>query len=205
MRIEERDMAAKRDPEDKIIDAALKLAASRGWSGLSLADIAKSARVGLPVLSGFFASKSEILAAFSRRIDAAVLKAASAEDLSDEAARDRLFDVLMMRFDTLAPYKPALKRISRDMQRDPVAAAGLVRAMLQSLGWMLEAAGIDSSGLAGAMRVRGIALIWGAVFRTWLEDGDDQARTMAELDRRLRRGEALLERLSRFGRREAAA
>ncbi len=64
-RIEERDMAAKRDPEDKIIDAALKLAASRGWSGLSLADIAKSARVGLPVLSGLFSSKSEILAAFS--------------------------------------------------------------------------------------------------------------------------------------------
>ena len=198
-------MAAKRDPEDKIIDAALKLAASRGWSGLSLADIAKSARVGLPVLSGLFASKNEILAAFSRRIDAAVLKAASAEDLSGEEARDRLFDVLMMRFDALAPHKPALKNIARDLRRDPVAAAGLVRPMLQSLGWMLEAAGIDSSGLGGGLRVRGIALVWGAAFRVWLEDGDDQAKTMAELDRRLRGGEAFLERLQSFGRRGRAA
>lgn len=198
-------MAAKRSPEEKIVDAALRLAASRGWTGLSLAEIAKSARVDLPVLSGLFGSKNDILAAFSRRIDAEVLKLAAAEDLSDEAARDRLFDVLMMRFDTLAAYKPALKRISHDLQRDPVAAAGLVRPMLQSLGWMLEAAGIDSSGLGGAMRVRGLALVWGAVFRIWLEDGDDQARTMAELDRRLRRGEMLLERLYRFGRREAVA
>ena len=197
-------MAAKRDPEDKIIDAALKLAASRGWTGLSLADIAKSARVGLPVLSGLFYSKNDILAAFSRRIDAEVLKAAAAEDLADEAARDRLFDVLMMRFDALTPHKPALKRIARDLRRDPVAAAGLMRVMLQSLGWMLEAAGIDSSGLRGALRVRGVALVWGAAFRVWLEYGDDQARTMAELDGRLRSGEAFLERLNSFGRRGRA-
>jgi AcrR family transcriptional regulator len=194
-------MSARRDPEDKIIDAALRLAASRGWSGLSLADIAKSAKVGLPVLSVLFGSKGEILAAFSRRIDAEVLKAASAEDLADEAARDRLFDVLMMRFDALTPHKPALKHIVQDLRRDPVAAAGLMRPMLQSLGWMLEAAGIDSSGLAGAVRVRGLALVWGAAFRVWLDDGDDQAKTMAELDRRLRGGEAFLERLNSFGRR----
>ncbi len=198
-------MAAKRDPEEKIIDAAFKLAAARGWTDLSLAEIAKSARVGLPALYGTFGSKGEILAAFSRRIDAEVLQLASEEDLAGEAARDRLFDVLMMRFDALTAYKPALKRIARDIGRDPVAAAGLMRPMLQSLGWMLEAAGIDSSGLGGALRVRGLALVWGAVFRVWLEDGDDQARTMAELDRRLRRGEAFIERLHGLGRRERRA
>jgi len=48
--------------------------------------------------------------------------------------------------------------------------------------------------------VRGIALVWGAAFCVWLEDGDDQAKTMAELDRRLRGGEAFLERLQSFGR-----
>ncbi|HCX67815.1 MAG TPA: hypothetical protein DHK64_09850, partial [Rhodobiaceae bacterium] len=36
-------MAKKLDPEEKIVNAALRLAASRGWSGLSLADIAKAA------------------------------------------------------------------------------------------------------------------------------------------------------------------
>lgn len=193
-------MARKKTPEDKIIDAALKLAASRGWHDLALADIAEAAKVGLPELAQLFPTKAAILAAWSRRIDAEVLAAAEAEDLAGEAARDRLFDVLMLRFDALAPQKPALRNIARDIARDPVAAAALLRPALQSLGWMLEAAGIDASGLRGALRVRGLALVWAAAFRVWLDDGEDQAKTMAELDRRLRQGEDFIAAMSRFGR-----
>ncbi|MGB5948410.1 MAG: helix-turn-helix domain-containing protein [Parvibaculum sp.] len=193
-------MARKKTPEDKIIDAALKLAASRGWHELALAHIAEAAKVSLPELAQLFPTKAAILAAWSRRVDAQVLAAAEAEDLSGEAARDRLFDVLMLRFDALAPQKPALRKIARDLARDPVAAAALLRPALQSLGWMLEAAGIDASGLRGALRVRGLALVWAAAFRVWLEDGEDQAKTMAELDRRLRQGEDLIAAMSRFGR-----
>ncbi len=192
----------KRTTDDRIIDAAMKLAAARGWRELTLADIAEAAKLSLPDLAQLFPTKSAILAAWSRRIDAEVLTAAEAEELADEAARDRLFDVLMLRFDAIAPYKPALKNIARDLSRDPVALATLLRPALQSLGWMLEAAGIDASGLRGSLRVRGLALIWAAAFRVWLDDGEDQAKTMAELDRRLRQAEELIEAVSRFGRRQ---
>lgn len=192
-------MAKKLDPEEKIVKAALRLAASRGWTGLSLADIAKTAKVSLSDLSKSFSSKAGILNAYGRRIDERVLQEVSAEDVSGETAQDRLFDVLMMRFDALSDDREALKRISADIRRDPLAAAPLARPLLQSMGWMLEAAGIDSSGIAGAMRVRGLAFIWGAAFRVWLEDDEDQSKTMAELDRRLRDGSALLDRLTRFG------
>jgi AcrR family transcriptional regulator len=183
---------------DKIISAALKLAARDGWHQLSLSDIATAAKVSLPDLAQMFPTKSALLAAWSRGIDAEVLKAAEAEDLDGEAARDRLFDVLMMRFDALSPSKAAIRRISRDMARDPVAAVALLRPAMQSLGWMLEAAGIDSSGIRGALRVRGLALIWARVFRVWLDDGEDQAKTMAELDRRLRQAEGMLATVARF-------
>ncbi|MBC7104254.1 MAG: TetR/AcrR family transcriptional regulator [Parvibaculum sp.] len=191
-------MARKLDPEEKIVNAALRLAASRGWTGLSLADIAKAAKVSLSELSKSFSSKAQILAAYGRRIDAKVLQDVSAEDMSGEVARDRLFDVLMMRFDALSEDKAAFKRIAADMRGDPLAGVRLARPLFQSMGWMLEAAGIDSSGIAGAVRVRGLALVWGAAFRVWLDDGEDQSKTMAELDRRLREGSELLERLSRF-------
>jgi AcrR family transcriptional regulator len=194
-------MARKQDKSGKIVAAALKLAARDGWQNLSLADIAAAAKVSLPELAADFPTKASILAAWSRQIDAEVLEAASAEDLTGESARDRLFDVLMMRFDAFAPQKPALKRIAQDMSRDPVAAISMLRPALQSLGWMLEAAGIDSSGLQGAMRVRGLALVWAAAFRVWLEDGEDQAKTMAELDRRLRQAEDMLNAVARFSRR----
>lgn len=196
-------MTRKQNKTDKIIAAALKLAAKEGWHGLSLADIAAAAKVSLPELAAEFPTKASILAAWSREIDAQVLAEASAEDLSGESARDRLFDVLMMRFDAFAPQKPALKRIAEDMSRDPVAALAMLRPALQSLGWMLEAAGLDSSGFRGALRVRGLALVWAAAFRVWLDDGEDQAKTMAELDRRLRQAEDLLNTVARFSRRRA--
>lgn len=196
-------MAKRPDKHEKIIAAALKLAAKSGWHELTLAEIAAAAKVSLPELAHMLPTKSAILAAWSRSIDADVLKAAEAEDLGSESARDRLFDVLMMRFDALSPSKPALQNISRDLARDPVAAVALVRPALQSLGWMLEAAGIDSSGVRGAVRVRGLALIWARVFRVWLEDGEDQAKTMAELDRRLRQAEQMLETVARFANRPA--
>ncbi len=189
---------------EKIIAAALKLAAKDGWHELSLSDIATAAKVSLPDLAQMFPTKSAILAAWSRSIDAEVLKAAEAEDLGGETARDRLFDVLMMRFDALTPSKPAIRHISRDLARDPVAAMALLRPAFQSLGWMLEAAGIDSSGIRGALRVRGLALIWARVFRIWLEDGEDQAKTMAELDRRLRQAEEMLSTVARFRGRSAS-
>ncbi|MEQ8327557.1 MAG: helix-turn-helix domain-containing protein [Parvibaculum sp.] len=192
-------MARKLDPEEKIVNAAMRLAASRGWRGLSLADIATSAKVSLADLCTHFASKAAILAAYGRRIDAKVLEESSTEDMSGETARDRLFDVLMMRFDAMGEEKEALRRIAADLRRDPIASAPLARPLLQSMGWMLEAAGIDSSGIAGALRVRGLAFVWGAAFRVWLEDGEDQSKTMAELDRRLRDGAAFLERVSWFG------
>jgi hypothetical protein len=58
---------------------------------------------------------------------------------------------------------------------------------------MLEAAGISTDGAAGAMRVAGLGMAYAWVFRTWLEDDDPGlAKTMAALDRRLRRGERAL-------------
>jgi hypothetical protein len=48
-----------------------------------------------------------------------------------------------------------------------------------------------------------LAVIWARVFSIWLEDGEDQAKTMAELDRRLRQAEDLLKAVARFRNRAA--
>ena len=195
-------MAKRPDKSAKIIEAALTLAATRGWHDLSLSDIATAAKVPLPQLAQLFPTKAAILAAWSRGLDGSVLALAEAEDLGGEGARDRLFDVLMMRFDEMAGAKPALINIARDLRRDPVALMALVSPALQSLGWMLEAAGIDSSGWRGVLRVRGLGVIWARVFWVWLGDGGDQAKTMSELDRRLRQAEDLLAAVRRFGARD---
>ena len=66
--------------------------------------------------------------------------------------------------------------------------------------WMLQAAGIGTDGVGGGLRVSGLAMVYASVFRIWLEDDDaGLARTMAALDRRLRRGERTVRNVEQVG------
>ncbi len=199
--------APKADMPSRIVAAALDLAATQGWRDTTLADIAAAAGLTLADVHGVFRSKEAIVAAFQRGIDAQVLAGDDAA-LADEPARDRLFDVIMRRFDALAPHKEAVRAILRASLCDPLAALCGACAFERSMVWMLEAARIDPAGLSGALRVKGLAGVYLATLRVWLgDDSEDMARTMAALDRRLRQAESLMMlcRLPRLRRREPEA
>lgn len=194
-------MAKKQDPSKTLIETALRLAAERGWRDLSLPEIAEAA--GLPLVEAYrvHASKQAILQAFSRGIDVEVLADDSLPeswDPGETSARDRLFDVIMRRFDALQPYREGLGNILIDQPRDPLAALCGAGQLLRSMAAMLEAARIPSDGLKGALRVKGLAAIYLATLRVWLrDDSADMAKTMAALDGYLRRVEGLLGRARR--------
>jgi len=177
-------------PKGRVLAAALACAAAKDWAQVSLLDIAQEAKVPLGEMRDLFPSKSAIIAALLRAVDREVLN--RTERVAGQEKRDLLFDVLMTRFDVLAPHKAALRSMAKSAGGD-LALAG---PLFASQHWMLEAAGIDSSGAGGAVRVAGLAGVYASVFRTWLEDDDPgQARTMAALDRRLRRGERTLRQI----------
>jgi rpsU-divergently transcribed protein len=184
-------MAKKPDPAARIVDAALALAVREGWRRVSLAAIAAEAGMSVLELYAVYRSKAAILDRFHRRIDAAAL--AGADSVADERPRDRLFDIVMRRFDALSPHKDAVAAVARDAVADPLAALCGVPAMLNSMSWMLEAAGVSASGWIGRARVKLLLGIYLSVFRVWLsDDSPDMTRTMAALDSRLRHAESWL-------------
>lgn len=184
---------------DRVITAMLTLTAERGWRKVSLLDIARAAKLSLAELYQLYRSKGAILAAFVRHVDSAVLAQGEAEG---DKARDRLFDVLMRRFETLRPHKAAIEAILRDAGANPLGMLGGTPRLLRSMAWMLEAAGLASHGLRGMMRARGLALLYLATMRDWLNDDTaDMSRTMAALDKRLNRVETLLGLCPALGRR----
>jgi ubiquinone biosynthesis protein COQ9 len=184
-------------PKGRIIAAALRLAAERPWADVTLTDIAKAADVNLSELRREFNSKAEIVAAFVRAVDDEVL-ARAPKRAPGQSSRDALFDVVMSRFDVMAPYRAALSSIAATWTLDPA----LLRALAQSPAWMLRAADIRAEGLDGQLRATGLGAVYGSVFRTWLKDDDPGlARTMAALDRRLRRGEETLDAIDGFAKR----
>lgn len=191
--------APPRDIAGDTLDAALALAATRSWADIALAEIAEEAGLKLSEIYAVFPTKGAILAAFSRRIDGLVL-AEDLEGLEDSPARDRLFDVMMRRFDELEPYREAVGNILADLWSDPVSALGGLPQLSRSMGWMLEAASVSTEGWRGLLRVQGLVGIYLATLRIWLrDDSADKSKTMAQLDAYLRRIETLSER---FGRRD---
>ena len=190
----------KRNNRDAAIDALMKLAAERNWRDIGLADIAREAGISLADLRDAFPSKGAIFGGFIRRIDRQVLEGTTT-DLAEEPARERLFDVLTRRLDAYAPYKAALRRIREEIRRDPLSAAALNKLALNSHRFMLAAAGIDTEGPLGYLKIQGSVLVFSDVFQVWLDDDDpDMARTLARLDRELRSGERLFTTLEDVGR-----
>ncbi|PNG25846.1 TetR/AcrR family transcriptional regulator [Methylocella silvestris] len=183
-----------KDPREAIVEALLELASERNWDDITISDIATRANLSLSVFRDYFPSKGAILAAFFRKIDKAVLDAPN-EDLAGEPAKERLFDVLMRRLDALAPYKLGVESIFDWTRRDPIAAAAINRLAVNSMRFMLEAAGIESEGAVGAVKLQGLALAWARILPVWFRDDDSGlATTMAALDRELTRGASLVAR-----------
>ena len=177
---------APQSDADRIIDAALAEIATEGWRNLSLAAVAASA--GLPVVRVYrlFGSKYAILRGLYRRIDELVLADPPPAE-ADERPRDRLFDLLMRRLDSVRRYRPSLEVLGRELWGDPVAAGCAGRSLLRSMRWMLEAADISTGGWRGAVAVRLTTAAYLSAMRVWQrDDTPDLAPTMAALDARLR-------------------
>ncbi|MBI4969810.1 MAG: TetR/AcrR family transcriptional regulator [Rhodospirillales bacterium] len=185
-----RTASRPRSPRD-VVDAAFELAAAKGWRALTLAEIAEAAHIDLAELRRRYGCKTAILCEFSKRLDAKTLDGLALDP--EASVRDRLFEVLMRRFDALAPYKPGFLRLIEDCRRDPVllVASGLM--LNRSMGWMLEGAQAGIGGPFGRLKVKGLMAIYLSALRAWRSDeSPDLGSTMAALDKALMRAEKLV-------------
>lgn len=196
-------MPRKRDDAGKCIQAAMTLAGLSGWRNVSLYGIAEEAGLEVGEVAAAVGGRHGVLRELARRADAAMLTAVD-EDWREEGVRDRLFALLMARFDNLKAHREGLRAVLTSLPADPLGALTLAADPgMRSMKLALEAAGVSSGGPFGRMRARALALAYGDAFRTFLDDdSDDLSRTMSALDRRLKRLENIAERFgrSRFGR-----
>jgi hypothetical protein len=185
------------DFDRALIASAFALAAERGWHRTSVASAARNAGLALDRARLRFPNRAVLLLRFGRMADAAALTG-----VSDEGSRrDRLFDLLMRRFDALQQHRAGVLALLRALPADPCLALLLAAANLRSMRWMLEGAGISAIGPVGTLRAKGLLAVWLWTARAWQRDStDDLSATMAALDQALSRAE---EALGWLGRRRA--
>ncbi|WP_242465236.1 TetR family transcriptional regulator [Rhodospirillum rubrum] len=177
--------------DESILDAALRAIALSGWSRGTLAGIAADAGLSLADLLRLYPTRAALLEAWGRSVDFAMLAEGTATD-PGESARDRLFELLMRRFDALAPHKETLRALLPSFGGDPTLALTAGMGLGRSAALTLEAAGLSAAGLRGLLRVKGLSAVYLYTLRAWLgDDTTDMAHTMAALDKALDQAEAL--------------
>jgi AcrR family transcriptional regulator len=189
-------MAKRPDTDWRIITAALQLGAAEGWRPLTMDAIAEAAKIKPDDLRARFASKRAILDGFAARIDQQVLDTA-ADDA--ETIRERLFDLIMCRFDALAPHKETLRAMLPDAPSklavaDPGMALHALCASRRAMQSTLEAAGVGTSGLLGRAKIKLLMVVYFNALHIWLGDETGTMdKVMAQLDKSLARLEGLAE------------
>lgn len=186
-------MTTRDEVDRKILDGAVRVIADRPWGQVALADIARAADVSMADIYRHYRSRQAVLCGLHRRVDLEML-AAPVDAGSD---KDRLFDLLMRRFDALAPIKPAFTTGLSELRRGRLATleAGLVGGLnlRRSMIWVLEAAGLEGPCIVNEMRAKILGIAYLSAFRVWLDDeSPDLTRTMAALDKALGRAVGFL-------------
>jgi AcrR family transcriptional regulator len=184
---------AKTDPETALAQAALKLLAKKPWSELTLAAVARAAKLPLSSLQSIVPNKAALLGLILTSVGTDIGKRYR-RDPGSEDARDRLLDVALTWFEVLAPHKRAVRSLYDGLKRDPLTLIAARAEVLAAANWLFVLAEADT-GPALPIRALALAGILARAIPVWLEDDKNLTKTMARLDTDLRRTEDL------FGRR----
>ena len=149
----------------------------------------------LSELAGLISGKADILRLYARQLDSKMLESLEKDPVSG-SAHDRVFDIMMKRLELMDADKAAIRSIVHAPAGSLADYAILAGSLLQSQDWVLSAAGLEDTGMRGAVKTSGLALVYVRTLRVWAEDDDaGLAKTMASLDRQLRDGAEWIKRL----------
>jgi len=186
------DPALRRD----LARAALSLAASGSWREVTLTKLADAAN--RPVSDYYGASIGEAVDCVEEAFDRAI--GDNLDKLDDsQSVRDRLFELIMRRFEAMEPHRAAVMAMEQGQDRDPTLMAAAHQRHVRCARWVLAIAGLEADGMTGQARAQGLGVIIGQARAAWRGDtAGDFAKTMASLDRNLRRAEEMFGRWAGF-------
>jgi len=168
-----------------LLKAALEEVAAMGWRETTIAAIAERAGVSEQQATIWAPTKLHLAGRIMQGIDQQTFARVGAVDES-MSVRDRLFDVLMKRFDALQANRDAIKAVIDGALRNPSLGLALATKLSCSMAASLAAAGISARGPLGCARTVGLKAVYLNALRQWVRDDNaDMSKTMAALDKAL--------------------
>ena len=186
------DSAVRRD----LARAALTLAATSPWREVTLLKLADAA--ARPISDFYGASLGEAVDCVEEAFDRAIGDNLEALD-PGQSVRDRLFELIMRRFEAMEPHRAAVLAMEVGADRDPTLMASAHQRHVRCARWVLALSGLEADGMTGQARAQGLGVIIGQARMAWRgDDAGDFNKTMASLDKNLRRAEEMFGRWAGF-------
>lgn len=181
----------------KIVRTALDIAKESGWANLSMIDISRQGEISLGEIYRHFPGRSNILGEYEKMLGEELLDkfAVGSSRADNPDTHDLLLDIMTERFEIMSRDKKALLSACRYYIFDPITVAEEFPPLAISMRWMLEACGINVTGITGKLKTIALTAIYFSALYEWSKSTESQEsdtdNLMAVIDRDLRRGEKL--------------
>ncbi len=184
----------KINQKDQIYKKIMEKIASDGWQMLDFESLSKEFDFDVLTKNAGVTNKMDLLVAFAEFVDASV-KQLFDDDLKDSeiSVRERLLEALLIRFDVLAPYKVGIVELMKTFPNSPNFVFTGANSLRLSMEATLAAIGLESNGISGVIRVKGLSMVFLSAICTWSrDDSEDLSATTRVLDKRLKNVEELM-------------
>ena len=174
------------DYEKKIAQQTLHVLKKNSWSSFSLEQILKKIKVKKTNIK----TKFDLLKLISKYVDYLLIN--NTKSLENSSTKDMLFEVLMARFDILEANRKAFLEIYKILKKNPQQFIKLLPIFLESMIITAELSRYKVNGLKGAIRLKGLLLVYFITFFQWVDDKETSLeKTMTALDKNLDQAEKL--------------
>ncbi|MDD3370736.1 MAG: hypothetical protein PHE27_02800, partial [Alphaproteobacteria bacterium] len=158
-------MKKKQTANAKIAQAALKLAAKKGWPEVTLTAVAKEAKMPAAALKKICARPTDLIPLIGEEITRESI--AKAGKVS-ACVHDALFDLLMARFDILQTFREGIVSIAEAAPHDKELARSLAHTVMKAMDATVDAA-CPGARMPLPLSL-GLSAVYGFAFVSWCRD-----------------------------------
>ena len=168
------------DLEKKIAEDTLKKLHKKSWDKLTLDDVLDKKVKKQKIIN----TKNDLLKNINRYVDNSLIE--KTKNIESSSTKDMLFEVLMARFDILQENRISFIKIFEALKKSPKKILKLFPSFLESMIVTAELAKFNVNGVKGAIRLKGLFLVYLITFYSWIDDNTfSLEKTMNALDKNL--------------------
>ena len=175
----------------KIAQQTLKLLQKYEWKSISIDMICKKLKLSKKTISRNIKIKNDLLKNINQYFDDLI--SVKIKSIEKSTSRDMIFEILMLRFDLLNSYRSSILKIFSFFKCNPNNFIMLIPFFIESIELMAKSSNIETKGIIGTIKLKGLLVIYFATFLTWVKDNSSSLdKTMTVLDSYLEKSEYVL-------------